>query len=282
MKSKKLNLFGIIFIFSLLLNYSCLDAPLKVDDGSEILKEESQLIGLANTVFTDVDNHIEDIQSLSRVDKPQKAPSVVAMPKVTFEPEDPNVYPKTIYVDFGEDGMYFGRKGNYYQGVVIIYQNDFPWNYNAQQSYSFENFYVNFEKLEGKKITTNLNEKDNKRLDISQNFEWHKEKRTVTIDSHRLRERLSTNDTGYSGYWQDDIFSYTGESIIYDSEGNKYSITIKEPLVFFADYPYFVKGIYVLSLKGGDIIYDFGEGERDNIVYVTQYTGETYKKELNW
>ena len=79
----------------------------------------------------------------------------------------------------------------------------------------------------------------------------------------------------------------TGASNGTDRDGNTYEVTILEPIVFKRDCGRILKflpvsGIKQIIVNGGEheIIYNYGDGECDNIVTITK-DGETEDVEID-
>ena len=274
---KSLKLF---FLLSVLFTLtSCLDMDVAVEnDALQIENEIGVLSGMADNVFNSVDAFVNGI-NINQPSGMAKALAVVAMPEITYEPEKPNVYPRRIIVDFGE-GMYAPNGLDYYAGVVIIDENAPSWKAGSERLYSFKEFSVNKNKLEGKKTIINLNEGETKRLGIYWDYVWTQaNEKVVKVQSERIRELIS--DNGTKDDYFDDTYEFTGYTKGSSSKDTQFSIKIERPLKLVRPWRYFVSGTYVITTNSNETHFDFGDGEKDNIIFITN-AGKTHKEELKY
>ncbi len=278
--SIRIALFSGMWIFISLATTSCLDSDVTLDNSS--IEQVEQQVSEINSTADDVISETESFLNASSISYVKsnvatKQNSVAVGPKITVEPEDSKTFPKKITVDYG-NGIPVGKW--MLRGIIVIVKTDNTWIKGSETTYTFEKFFVDDDLLQGKKTVTNMNDEKVKRLGLYTDYKWTKAdaKTNITVSSERVRERISDNDTPDD--YKDDIYSFTG---FYkgDSNNNSFSMEIEKPLIIKMPYRYFVSGTYTFSIRKTKLFYDFGNGELDNIVYVSSDSG-TEKKELKY
>jgi len=141
-------------------------------------------------------------------------------------------------------------------------------NFTASIRHTFENFYVDGNKVEGsvevEKLFINAfgNPQANKIFDISI---LKKDGTVLVMKGQKQREwieGLTTTDRS------DDVFLITGTYTISDQNGGVYTHRIKEPLRRELACTHIVKGTIELIKNSRTIILDFGNGECDALATI--------------
>ena len=189
---------------------------------------------------------------------------------VTLEPMDRATWPKTITIDFGTEGCTL-REGVVKKGKIIIVQ-DAPHFGNAwTKVITFDNYYVNGNKIEGTN-TTIFHIRSGHPIWTSTIVGGQ----VTTADGIiRTREavhtRMQTRGTETLRDRSDDAFQLTGHAVGTRRDGKAISWVITEPLVISNNCRWIRKGVKVITLEGqSDITVDFGENECDNIATASQ------------
>ncbi|MFA5814169.1 MAG: hypothetical protein WC865_00915 [Bacteroidales bacterium] len=189
---------------------------------------------------------------------------------VTVEPMDRVTWPKTITIDFGTEGCMV-RDSVVKKGKIIINLDAPHFGRAWTKVITFDNYYVNVNKVEGTNTTT-FNRADG-------NPTW-----TSTIVGGqittpegviRTREavhiRVQTRGVDTLRDRSDDAFQLTGHAAGTRRDGKIFSWVITEPLVISNNCRWIRKGVKVITLEGqSDITVDYGNTECDNIATVTQ------------
>lgn len=168
---------------------------------------------------------------------------------------------RKVIRDFGKNCTL--KQGFLVSGKIISVVTVDPVNFTANIRHTFEDFYLDGNKIEGTvevmKLFINAygNPQANKTFDIS----LLKKDGTVFLMKGKQErewiEGLTTIDRS------DDVFLITGDYAITDQNGGVYAHRIKEPLRRELSCTYIVKGTVELMQKSQTIILDFGNGECD-------------------
>lgn len=143
-----------------------------------------------------------------------------------------STYPKTITVDFGSSDC-AGLYGIYRRGTVTIVLSDELSNSGATATITPNNLYINGSGLQGGLLVTNL----------GLNTDGKQEYSFATSDAHLNYpggEQTFTWTASYvltldrpfdANLVYDDVYTITGNTSGVNTDGNDYSVDIKEPLV---------------------------------------------------
>lgn len=183
----------------------------------------------------------------------------------------------TTTIDFGTTDQLCadGRKR---RGKIIINHTGRYWAQGTVITITFDNYYVNDNKVLGTKTLTNggVNAQGQPFFNVNVNgsIELANNGGTITWNSQRTRTYLA----GYTtpGYLWDDKIQITGSASGTTASGNTYSATITNPLIRDFTCPsgagrwHFVQGTIVLSVTGrSDRTLDYGSGTCDNLATFT-------------
>jgi hypothetical protein len=190
---------------------------------------------------------------------------------VSVEPMDRVTWPKIITIDFGTEGCLV-RDSVVKKGKIII-NMDAPQNGRAwTKVITFDNYYVNDNKVEGTNTTT-FNREDGHPTWTSLIVGGQ----ITTPDGGILRTRdavhvrLQTRGIDTPRDRSDDAFQINGHATGTRRDGKTFSWVINEPLVISNNCRWIRKGIKVITLEGqSDITVDYGENSCDNIASITQ------------
>lgn len=190
--------------------------------------------------------------------------------KVTVEPEERGVFPKTITVDFG-DGCNI-KDGVVKKGKIII-EMSAPMNSEEwTKKVSFDGYSVNDKLFEGGKRISYVREgrrglptwQINSRMRVK----WDTDS-FVQHTSERTRYQTKGFDTPRRP--MDDAFILTGSGTGINRKGLAFKRTIEEPLHFSRDCFWIKKGIIKLQTRGeSEVILDYGDGNCDNLATITK------------
>lgn len=266
MKTRKF--FAVVSITAVALTgfYSCSSEESSATDEevSTTASEEAKVSALNDEVVNEADQYV-NTSTVASVYLAVKAQDAAVSPTVTITPTDSTKYPKTVTIDFGTSG-FTGKRGNVLKGKLIVTVSDKMWKANSVRTITFDNFYVNDNKITGSKTVTY------KGLNDSKNPYWTiSVKDTITLatdgtkviwNSERSRERIS-NATDNVKY------SITGSSNGVNAKGKAYSMTIATPLIIFSNYPHFVQGTVQITTGKRTAVLDYGDGTKDAVATLT-------------
>ncbi|MEQ8473168.1 MAG: hypothetical protein RIC35_18375 [Marinoscillum sp.] len=186
-----------------------------------------------------------------------------------------------ITIDFG-DGCE-GPHGTLRSGIVRIAYNELRNVPGAYRIITFENFFVDSIGVEGTRTLTNTSEEADS---LSRSFEVTLVDGKLTFtDSTTLTRDATHERTSYITEDRTDAYStLTGEANGTLRNGNDYSVTIIEELVFkrgCREDRIVIPVSGVKEIVSGDnlIIIDYGDGTCDNLVDIT-INGETTTREI--
>ena len=179
---------------------------------------------------------------------------------VTISPSG-NVFPKTVTIDYGtgcNDGGKL-KKGK----IKAVFSGRFK-QAGTTITISFDNFYINGDKIEGTKSTVNNGP------NAAGNYSF-----TVTINNYRTRATggTSTLTAVKTITWiensntspTDDEFSMSGSLSATTAGGKTYSYTTLEPLVKKVACLYISSGKLLMNITGRpQLTLDYGTGNCDN------------------
>lgn len=185
----------------------------------------------------------------------------------------------TITIDYG-DGI-TGRYGWVRKGKIHIAVHGFYKMEGSTRTMTFENYYVNDNKIEGTHHETNQGFDEEKQayiiaVSVTGGKLTKPDNSVITWESERTRNWLAGYDTPLNIY--DDEYSITGEAHGINSDGASYSKNITEALLVSLGCEYIQDGIveyYIDEQKVADIDFGYEQTETDcdnqvQIIYKSQ------------
>lgn len=269
---KRVNLLtALVISFSLTSFVACTTGDFIGTDAalSVTANDEAQAASLNDDVVSEADFYSNTAANSGYM--AVKSAEAVAGPTVTVTPKDSVTFPKTITIDFGTEGI-IGKRGNMLKGKLIVVISDRMWKVNSSKTITFDNFYVNENKITGSKTITNkgLNAERNPYSTISVKDTVTRADGTQVIwTSERTRERIDNGGTPLN--YTDDKFSITGSSSGVNAKGVAYTMVIEptNPLIAYNNYRHFVKGSVTISTEKRTALMDYGDGTKDDKATVT-------------
>lgn len=196
---------------------------------------------------------------------------------VTITPLTPGVFPKTIVLDFGNGCT--GQGGHTRKGKIITVYTGPMVAPGSKATTSFDNYYVDSNKIEGVHIIQNNSTSNNKIFTVrvengkitkpSGNYTaWNKNKTWTQIEGN-----------GTPNFPVDDVFSITGSANGTIKKGNdmvQWSSEIIQPVIrkFTCRWP--VKGQVRMTRNSKTSVLDYGNGVCDNKATIT-INGQTHQ-----
>ncbi|MFY9150446.1 MAG: hypothetical protein WAO52_00390 [Prolixibacteraceae bacterium] len=179
-------------------------------------------------------------------------------------------YPRNWTVDYqGTDCVYLS--GNTKQGKIKVSLTDFWKNEGSLRTVTYEDFYLNGNKLEGVKTILNTGLNENGNLSFTKTV---KDAKLTYADGTSISwecEKYSEMIAGRSTFlFADDVWSVNGSGKGVNLDGTNYTINITSPLVYNNGCFYPVSGTLQISTEGHELqTIDYGNGECDNLATVT-------------
>jgi hypothetical protein len=185
--------------------------------------------------------------------------------------------PYSLVIDFGETNCLCDDQ-HYRHGKIIVQFNGNYWAANTVITYTFENYFIDNNEIQGTKTVTN------KGRNTSNNLWWEtvvsgtvikaNNGGTFTWNSTRQHEWTSGETTPF--VWWDDVYMITGTANGTGTDGKTYSINITSPLMKKLNCEWLESGILNIQIQGlPAITLDYGNGTCDNLATAT-VNGQTY------
>lgn len=274
MKSKKIY-FGILMLgLIILLSNAC-----RKDNDNDNDTGSASDNALAENLFTDVHGVIDQAASSNSM----KGTDSIAYPLLGSCAQisiDTTVNPHTMTVDFGSTNCLCGD-GRYRRGIIQVNYTGKYRDSGTVINVTFNNYYVNDNKIMGSKTITNLGRNSNNNLNWSVLVSGSVLKANgnlISWNSTRNREWIAGEST--LTVW-DDAYFISGSANGISANGNTFSVTITNPLKKEIGCKHFVSGTFDLNISGKSTrTVDFGNGVCDYTATVT-INGNVYTLNLN-
>jgi hypothetical protein len=269
------NLSLLILIMGILLFVSCKkeDAKSNVDEVAgtvESVEDENladnnfdgdidQSLDLAASKNPDLFSLLDMPPASLRTGSTDSVPTNNPCANITLSP-DTLRFPITVTIDFGAGCV--GADGRKRAGQVIIVFTDRMKKPGSTATTTFNNYFVDSVKVEGKHILTNMSVPDTpkfKREVIDGKLIWPSG-RWILRSANKKVEMLNGMKTRERA---DDIFSITGEASGKNSREKTWTSKITTPLEKRGNWRWFVKGIVAFERGASKGSLDYGNGELD-------------------
>jgi hypothetical protein len=257
MKANVKSLIAILLTTVIGIGCSKDEKPVNPDEQATV--ELSAANVTAEGLYDDVFSEVLTVNTENGLTRPSGQAQTTACATITVDPIDPDVYPKTITIDYGSGCTNLGvtRKGK----IVYTLTDKFR-NPGAIISVSFQNYNVNGYKLEGVFSITN----NTSGLTISLatqttagkltypdgKFYTYSGQRTWVMTAGMLTAALS-----------DDEYTVTGNGLLESSTGNSLAGTIKTGLLRKLSCMNIVSGTIDLVYNNIQGLFDYGTGNCD-------------------
>lgn len=186
------------------------------------------------------------------------------------ENENGEFWPRSWTLDYGTENCEC-YTGVLRRGKINVSLSDWWKNEGSLKEITFEDFYMNDNKMEGVKtiLNTGLNESGN--LTFSKKVTDAKltyaDGSTITWNCDKNSEQI---EGGATLLFADDVWAVTGSGSGVNLDGKSYTMTINTPLIYNNGCFYPASGIVEISTEGEDLkVIDYGTGECDNLANVT-------------
>lgn len=234
---------------------------------------------MADAAFTDVAN-IADEAATGSLSSYRSANAERILTACATVDVDTSVTPHLITIDFGSTDC-LCKDGNYRRGKILVSFTGQYRDSGSTHSISFDNYYVNFNNIQGTKTVTNNGRNAIGNLTFSINVNG-----SITWDasfgggvstyvSSRIRE-WSAGETTL--IWHDDVYHISGTASGVTRTGKSYQMATVTPLRKRIGFRHFTDGIVNFTpgnLATRAIDYGYIGGAEDNLARVT-INGNTY------
>ncbi len=231
---------------------------------------------IAKTTTTDYINIINSfslatVDELTSSDDDLKSASIVDCLTITIhENDDLAFWPRRWSFDYGTENCECFL-GNNKRGKIHVSRSDWWKNEGSLKEITFEDFYLNDNKMEGIKTTLNTGLNESGNLTFTKNVTDAKltyaDESSMTWACEKYSEQIEGGETIL---FTDDVWSVTGDGAGINLDEKSYTMTIATPLIYNSGCFYPVSGIVEIATEGGEQqVFNYGAGECDNIVSVT-------------
>lgn len=255
---------------------SCMNQDLSITDDSYFTA-----IALSSNecepAITTVDSLINAFKSTtSQQNSAMQKVAAISGPAV-YLLSDMGAYPIKMVIDFGTNG-FSSTNAITYKGKVNVIIDDIA---GRKKTYSFYDFSINDNKIEGLRIVEILKHGENSVLKITtEENVVYSDKKTSTRSSIRIRTKIDDNDTPDN--YTDDSFEFTGSTKGINTNGIAYEVEITKALITASNFKYFISGeIKTTTVKGIQML-NFGNGEQDDLAISRINNGNAKELKLNW
>ncbi|MCF6358431.1 MAG: hypothetical protein L3J54_11560 [Draconibacterium sp.] len=186
------------------------------------------------------------------------------------ENEDGEFWPRNWTFDYGTENCE-SVFGNEKRGMIHVSLSDWWKNEGSFREITFEDFYINDNKMEGVKTILNTGLNENGNLSFTKKVTDAKltyaDGTSMTWACEKLSEQVEGAETIL---FADNVWSVTGTGSGVDLDGNNYTMQITSALIYKNGCFYPVSGIVEISTEGQELkVINYGDGECDNIITVT-------------
>lgn len=180
--------------------------------------------------------------------------------------------PKVLTIDFGSaDALCFDGKTR--RGKVIVNFTGFYRDSGSNHTITFDNYYVNDNKIDGSITVVNNGHNTAGNLTYSVKSMLtitDTAGNTLTYNGDHTREWVAGEATAGIRGWADDVYSITGSSSGTTFTGTQFSSNITSALIFALNCKWIEKGTIEFKPAGKlTRTIDFGNGDCDNVATVT-------------
>lgn len=252
----------------------------KDDDDKETTSSKDN--ALAEGTYNDVANIADQAStgSLSTYLAPDNSGYKSMLSTCATVTRDTISVPRLITIDFGSTNC-LCSDGRYRRGIINVSYTGQYRDSLSTHTITFNNYYVNDNKVSGSKTVTNNGHNSAGHLTYSISVNGQIDKATggtITWTSNRTREWIAGESTWT---WGDDIYLITGSANGTAATGNSFTVNITSALRKEIGCRHFVSGKFEMTPSGKATRYvDFGTGACDNAATVT-INGHIYNVSLN-
>jgi len=265
-----------VILAASLLVFATFFAACEKSDETDPIVSITQDDDQATDLYDDVQNEADEITAISGSSKSSADFAMLSGTgtrtiETTFS-GDTTI--KTItFVDFVNSNS---QNGHVKRGVIIIKVLGGPLQEKFERTITFQNFYIDDIKIEGKKQVIKTAEHQYSVTLIAGRLTFP-DGTTYTREFTRTRTWVDGYDTP-ANIW-DDTYTIEGTATGINRKGYTYTHTITNPLIVKNTCRWIVEGTIEMVINNQIAILDYGMGDCDNIATITK-NGKTYEFRL--
>lgn len=214
---------------------------------------------------------LETVEEVTSSDDGLKSATLADCLTVTIhENENGDYWPRSWTFDWGSENCVC-FSGTTKRGMVHVTLSDWWKNEGSLREITFEDFYVNDNKMEGLKtiFNTGLNDAGNLTFEkkVTDAKLTYPDETSMTWNCTKYSEQIGGAETLL---FADDVWSVTGTGSGVNLDGNAYTLEITSALIYNNGCFYPVSGVVEITTEGEALkTINYGDGECDNIATVT-------------
>jgi hypothetical protein len=167
-------------------------------------------------------------------------------------------------------------RNNVLNGTILIHEEGYFYGETYERRVEMQNFFINQIQVKGVKEIVKIAE-DSYSTKLTGGVLVFADSTTYTREFDYIFTIAGGSDTPL--YIWDDVYEVSGTATGIDREGRNYSFDIITPLVRNMGWRFLIEGVIDITVGDTEAQLDFGNGEFDNLAYVT-FNGEVYTIKL--
>jgi hypothetical protein len=189
---------------------------------------------------------------------------------ITVTPMQPNVFPKTVVLDFGTGCV--GPDGRTRKGKITTVYSGRLSIPGSEATTTFTNFFVDSIKVEGTHIVKNTSTSNNQSFSIKVIAAKLTKPNGNYTEWNKTRTWVQTQGNGTPNFLLDDVFSITGDAngtIKVGTNMMQWTTTITSPIIRKHICRWPVSGTVDITRNSRTATLDYGNGTCDNKATIT-------------
>lgn len=250
------------------------DEQIQQEDYSEVAK--SSEIDRASEAMDEVSLKVFETQQSSETSKMPPNFNLPDCVTITVVAEQNS---REVTIDFGTEGCLIN--GNVFKGIIFLTWDRNPEAQEILITKTYTDFYFNAKNIQGGKTILKQRQNDNGNPQFTKTVNI-----TVVWPNGDSASRTGTKIREWveghgSGVWSDNVFEITGNWTTNFVNGNTHSYTVLTPLRREVICYYFVSGTVDVVRTNFSGVFDYGNGECDNLATFTFPDGTVVDITLN-
>jgi hypothetical protein len=164
------------------------------------------------------------------------------------------------------------RRDNILNGMILIHEEGYFFGETYRRRVEAQDFFINDVQVKGIKVVEKIDEHSYSST-LTGGELIFPDGQTYSREFDYVINMTGGSDTPI--YIWDDVYETTGTASGIDRQDRNYSFEITSPLVRNMGWRFLVEGVIDITIGDAEAELDFGNGEFDNLAYVT-YNGEVH------
>lgn len=279
-----------VYVLAALFTVACQDNPNLQNLDTDVAEDALIADAAYDDIFLEVDA-VMNLMDEQGYEQPslKSAPDQEACVVITIVSEGDAFWPRKIIVDYGDGcdvSRYNDTRERVRKGKIIIKISGPIWQEGSSREVTFDDFYINEHKVEGRRTVTNEGFWEDGDYQGLRYFSVILDGGTVTTPEGQVISkdvnRTRTFVEGFDTKWdtRDDIWHINGIATGVNRAGIAFSREITSPLWKEIGCRFITRGTVLIEAEGRpDVTLDYGEGDCDPLATITM-DGETKEVRL--